>query len=329
MNILVTGGKGFLGSSIVHRLLELGHKVETLSRSADSEKNSDVKHHQLDLSKKVLNFKQFEGIECIFHTAAKAGIDGRYNDYYTANYLGTKNILRLAKDIGVKYFIYTSSPSVVFSGKPISGGNEKLSYVSNRISPYSHTKALAEEAVLHANNNNTLLSTSLRPHLIWGENDPHLLPKVIARHRKGKLKIVGEGNNQVDLTHVDNVVHAHILAFDALVEGSPLGGKSYFISQNEPVKLWDWLNSIFKSLNLDTIPNRISFPKAYCAGAFAEFLWKILRLKGDLPMSRFVACQLAHDHWFSTESAKADFGYEPIISMSEAMKKTLPWLRSL
>ena len=186
MNILVTGGKGFLGSSIVHRLLELGHKVETLSRSADSEKNSDVKHHQLDLSKKVLNFKQFEGIECIFHTAAKAGIDGRYNDYYTANYLGTKNILRLAKDIGVKYFIYTSSPSVVFSGKPISGGNEKLSYVSNRVSPYSHTKALAEEAVLHANNNNTLLSTSLRPHLIWGENDPHLLPKVIARHKKRK-----------------------------------------------------------------------------------------------------------------------------------------------
>ena len=328
MKILVTGGKGFLGTSIVHRLLELGHQVETLSRSTGSKKNSTVKHHQLDLSKKVLNFEQFKGIECIFHTAAKAGIDGRYNDYYTANYLGTKNILNLAKDIGVKYFIYTSSPSVVFSGKPISDGNEKLSYVSNRVSPYSHTKALAEEAVLHANNN-TFLSTSLRPHLIWGENDPHLLPKVISRHKNRKLKIVGEGNNQVDLTHIDNVVHAHILAFDALLEGYPLGGKAYFISQNEPVKLWDWLNSIFRDLNLDPIYNRISFPKAYCAGAFLEILWKILRLKNDLPMSRFVACQLAHDHWFSTESAKSDFGYEPIISMSEAMKKTLPWLRSL
>ena len=299
-----------------------------MSRSNGSKKNSTVKHHQLDLSKKVLNFEQFKGIECIFHTAAKAGIDGRYNDYYTANYLGTKNILNLAKDIGVKYFIYTSSPSVVFSGKPISDGNEKLSYVSNRVSPYSHTKALAEEAVLHANNN-TFLSTSLRPHLIWGENDPHLLPKVISRHKNGKLKIVGGGNNQVDLTHIDNVVHAHILAFDALLEGYPLGGKAYFISQNEPVKLWDWLNSIFRDLNLDPIDNKISFPKAYCAGAFLEILWKILRLKSDLPMSRFVACQLAHDHWFSTESAKSDFGYEPIISMSEAMKKTLPWLRSL
>ena len=328
MKILVTGGKGFLGSSIVHRLLELGHQVETLSRSNGSKKISTVKHHQLDLSKKFLNLEQFKGIECIFHTAAKAGIDGRYNEYYTANYLGTKNILNLAKDIGVKYFIYTSSPSVVFSGKPISDGNEKLSYVSNRVSPYSHTKALAEEAVLHANNN-TFLSTSLRPHLIWGENDPHLLPKVISRHKKGKLKIVGGGNNQVDLTHIDNVVHAHILAFDALLGGYPLGGKAYFISQNEPVKLWDWLNSIFRDLNLDPIYNKISFPKAYCAGAFLEILWKILRLKNDLPMSRFVACQLAHDHWFSTESAKSDFGYEPIISMSEAMKKTLPWLRSL
>ena len=242
--------------------------------------------------------------------------------------MGTKNILHLAKDIGVKYFIYTSSPSVVFSGKPISDGNEKLSYVSNRVSPYSHTKALAEEAVLHANNN-TFLSTSLRPHLIWGENDPHLLPKVISRHKNGKLKIVGGGNNQVDLTHIDNVVHAHILAFDALLGGYPLGGKAYFISQNEPVKLWDWLNSIFRALNLDPIVNRISFPKAYCAGAFVEFLWKILRLNNDLPMSRFVACQLAHDHWFSTEAAKSDFGYEPIISMSEAMNRTLTWLRSL
>ena len=144
-----------------------------------------------------------------------------------------QKICELSKKIGAKYFIYTSSPSVVFSGKPIIAGNEKLEYISGRISPYSYTKALAEKMVLEANNSNDFFTTSIRPHLIWGKGDPHLLPKVIYRHKKGKLKIVGDGKNQVDLTHIDNVVHAHILAFNSLIVGKPLGGKSYFISQNE------------------------------------------------------------------------------------------------
>ena len=155
------------------------------------------------------------------------------------------------------------------------------------------------------------------------------MPKVINRHKTGKLKIIGNGLNKVDLTHIDNVVHAHILALNALSNGMPIGGRAYFISQNEPVLLWNWLNSIFQSLGLDAIKSNLGFPKAYLAGIFAEFLWKVLPMKSDLPMSRFVACQLAHDHWFSTEAAKRDFAYEPILSMQEALDKTMPWLKTL
>ena len=329
MKILVTGGKGFLGSAITKKLINDGHEVETLSRSISRIKDYNIKHHQIDISKKTSTNINFKGIDCIFHVAAKAGIEGSFRDYYTINYLGTKHILDIAKNSGIKYFIYTSSPSVVFTGKPIIGGTENMSLVSNRLSSYSFTKALAEQAVLDSNNNSQLSTISLRPHLIWGRNDPHLLPKVITRHKKGKLKIVGDGKNQVDLTHIDNVVHAHILAFYALTSGKPLGGKSYFISQNEPVILWEWLNYIFESLKLEPLHNKISFPKAYFAGAVLEIFWKIFNLKADLPMSRFVACQLAHDHWFSTKAAKTDFDYEPIISMNEAMEKTIPWLKSL
>jgi nucleoside-diphosphate-sugar epimerase len=165
--------------------------------------------------------------------------------------------------------------------------------------------------------------------LVWGEGDPHLLPKVINRHKAGKLKIVGDGMNRVDLTHIDNVVHAHIKALNALVSGHPVSGKSYFISQNEPVKLWEWLNSLFELLNLKPLEQKISFSKAYATGALLENLWRFSFIKSEVPMTRFIACQLAHDHWFSTRQANLGFGYEPILSMDEAMNKTIPWLKTI
>ena len=170
---------------------------------------------------------------------------------------------------------------------------------------------------------------ALRPHLIWGTHDPHLLPRVIAKHRQGKLKKVGEGANRVDLTHVDNVVHAHICAFRSMLANPALGGKAYFISQNEPVNLWDWLNDIFKMLELPQLDKTISYKNAYRIGWLMENVWELLPLISDPPMTRFVASQLAHDHWFCCGAAKQDLQYEPLINMAEAMKKTIPWLKTL
>jgi nucleoside-diphosphate-sugar epimerase len=328
MKILVTGGRGFVGKALSKKLQELGHEVETLSRSATNLDDTRFKHHPVDLTRIQEHEQLFHNVDCIFHVAAKAGVDGKYNSYYTVNYLGTKDLLKVSKKMGVKYFIYTSSPSVVFSKEPIANGKEDLPYVSNNLSPYSSTKAMAEKEVLLSND--TSFSTlALRPHLVWGEGDPHLLPKVINRHKAGKLKIVGDGMNRVDLTHIDNVVHAHIKALNALVSGHPVSGKSYFISQNEPVKLWEWLNSLFELLNLKPLEQKISFSKAYLTGAFLEKLWRFSFIKSEVPMSRFIACQLAHDHWFSTRQANLGFGYEPILSMDEAMNKTIPWLKTI
>jgi len=328
MKILVTGGRGFVGKALSIKLRELGHEVETLSRSASHIDDSQFRHHPVDLTDLLEHQQLFRNIDCIFHVAAKAGIDGKYKDYYAVNYLGTQNLLKVSKRMGVKFFIYTSSPSVVFSKKPIANGKEDLPYVSSNLSPYSLTKAMAEKEVL-LSNDSSFSTLALRPHLVWGEGDPHLLPKVINRHKAGKLRIVGEGINRVDMTHIDNVVHAHITALNALVSGSPVSGKSYFISQNEPVKLWEWLNSLFELLSLKPLEQKISFPKAYVTGAVLEKLWRILFLKSEVPMTRFIACQLAHDHWFSTRQANLDFGYEPILSMDEALNKTIPWLKTI
>ena len=332
MKILVTGGLGFIGFRIVEKLIEQGHEVHALGRTSvpPPEKRIDGLHyHCHDLSVSVLSKGWFQGTETVFHVAAKAGVGGRFQEYLHANLTSTEKLLAAAKQAQVKRLIYTSTPSVVFSKFPICNGDESLPYSSENFSPYATTKAWAEKAVLSANDRSGMQTVALRPHLVWGAGDPHLLPRVIARHKAGKFKVVGDGKNQVDLTHVDNVVHAHLCALQAMVSEPSLGGKAYFIGQEEPVCLWEWLNLIFAKIGLPALEKNVAFKTAYQLGSLIEKVWSTLHLKSDPPMTRFVACQLAQDHWFSSRAARNDLNYRPILSMDQAMEKTLPWLQSL
>ena len=332
MKILVTGGLGFIGFRLVQNLIDQGHEVHALGRTQKPPKAKEIHglhYHPHDLSTSVLSADWFLGTDTIFHVAAKAGMGGNFTEYLQANLVSTEKLLVAAKQAKVKRFIYTSTPSVVFSKHPICNGTESLPYSTENFSPYATTKAWAEKAVLLADNKSGMRTIALRPHLVWGAGDPHLLPRVIARHQAGKFKIVGNAKNKVDLTHVDNVVHAHLCALESMQVNASLGGKAYFIGQNEPVFLWEWLNHIFTELGLPTLEKAVPFKTAYHLGFMIEKLWGALRIKSDPPMTRFVACQLAQDHWFSSEAAQKDLGYQPILSMDQALEKTLPWLRSL
>ncbi|MFP6887519.1 MAG: NAD-dependent epimerase/dehydratase family protein, partial [Opitutales bacterium] len=194
---------------------------------------------------------------------------------------------------------------------------------------YAHTKAESEREVLAANGKDGLKTIALRPHLVWGPGDPHLLSKVVNRHKAGKLRIVGDGQNRMDLTHVENVAHAHLLTLDALASGRHPGGKAYFISQGDPIALWPWLSELFVRLDLPPLNKKASFRTAYSAGFLLECTWTLLQLSGEPPMTRFVATQLAEDHWFSIEAARRDLGYEPIISMEEGLRETVEWLKKV
>ena len=331
MKILVSGGTGFVGTAVTESLLALGHEVHTIGRSTPSfcDKTKNRYHHTFDLTKDDLPKSLMSGTEIFFHIAAKAGVWGSYSQFFSANVTATRKILTACQSYHIPKLIYTSTPSVVFSQKPISNGTEALPYVQNGFSPYAKTKSIAEKEVLKAHMPGKLQTIALRPHLVWGKGDPHLLPRVIQRHRAGKLKIIGDGTNMVDLTHIDNVAHAHICAMQAMLKNENLGGKPYFISQDEPVYLWDWLNQLFQLLELPPLSQSLNFKTAFLIGSGLESLWSLLNLKNEPPMTRFVACQLAHDHWFSIKSAERDILYKPVKKMNQAMDETLPWLQSL
>lgn len=330
--VLVTGVSGFVGLKLAQRLLAQGCQVSGICRKKrpDLEKLG-IQMIYADLADAIAIRAACEGKSTVFHVAAKVGIWGRYQDFHAANVEGTQAVINGCRDFAVAKLIYTSTPSVVFNGRSLAGHDESLPYGTNIPCPYPTTKVIAEKAVLAAHDQapGHLKTVALRPHLIWGDGDPNLVPRVLEKARAGRLRIVGDGSNRVDLTHVDNVVDAHLLAEAALdrPENNP-DGKAYFISNGEPVQLWNWINELLESQEIPAIQGHISLANARRLGAALELVWKTLRLKGEPPMTRFVASELAKDHWFDISAAKRDLGYQPRITMAEGMKRLLENLKS-
>ncbi|MGF1448705.1 MAG: NAD-dependent epimerase/dehydratase family protein [Opitutales bacterium] len=330
MNVLVTGGNGFLGGRIVDRLLERGYRVRSFQRSlAPSLAAKGVEVHAGDLADLDSVLAACEGMEAVFHVAAKAGVWGPRADYLAANLTGTENVVRACQQQGVRGLIHTSTPSVVFSGESFEGADESLPYGTNFLCHYAETKAAAEKSALQAHAPGQLAVCALRPHLIYGPGDPQLLPRVLTRARAGRLRRVGEGTNRVDITHVANATHAHLCAFDALENNGPAGGQAYFISDGQPVVLWAWIDQVLERCGLPRIQKSMTMAKAYKAGQAMEWLWRNLPLSGEPPMTRFVAVELAKSHWYSIAAARRDLGYAPVLAPDPALAETIAWLKSL
>lgn len=325
---LVTGGTGFLGRRLVERLLAQGRTVTVFSRTrAPDLESRGVRFLQGSLENANAIRHACEGIDTVFHVAARVGVWGPYDDFYRINVLGTRALLQGCRLQGVARFIHTSTPSVVYNGSPLAGADESLPLTTDCPSAYPLTKAIAEREVLAAHSP-TLRTVALRPHLIWGVGDPHLVPRVLARARAGRLRIVGKGDNRVDMVHVENAVDAH-LAAEAALSAAPetVGGRAYFITNDEPVVLWSWINDLLAALGEPRVTRHISLATARTVGFACELAWRTLPLRGDPPMTRFIADELAKDHWFSPAAARRDLGYVPRISMAAGTQELVASLR--
>jgi len=321
---LVTGGGGFLGGAIVRKLLERGDTVRSFSRGDYPELGKlGVEQIKGDLSDPAGIEKACIGMDIVFHVAAKAGVWGNYDDYYQANTVGTENVIQacLTKDIDT--LIYTSSPSVIFDGSDMAGVNESVPYPEHYHAFYPQTKAKAERRVIKAAAEG-LKTVSLRPHLIWGPGDLHFAPRILARAKK--LRIVGDGTNKVDTIYIDNAADAHLQAADRLLESDDISGRVYFISQDEPINLWEMINAILHAGGKPPVTRHISQKTARRAGAFLEFIYRTLRLPGEPRMTKFLAAELGTSHWFDISAAKRDFDYKPAVSTEAGLKKLAEWL---
>jgi nucleoside-diphosphate-sugar epimerase len=324
---LVTGGGGFLGRYIVEMLVARGERVRSFSRARYGELSAlGVEQHAGDLRDAVAVSAACEGMDVVYHVAAVAGIWGAWSHYYGINTLGTLNVLDACRRHDVKKLIYTSSPSVTFDGRDQCGVDESAPYPTRWLCHYPHTKAIAEQEVLSASGRDGLLTCALRPHLIWGPRDQHLIPRLVERARRGRLRRVGDGHNLIDMIYVENAAAAHLQAADVLAPGSPVAGRAYFISQGEPVNCWKWIDEILALAGLPPVRKSISAKAAWRVGAAAEAVYRLLRLRREPPMTRFLAAQLGTSHYFDISRARQDFGYEPRVSTAEGMRRLQTWL---
>lgn len=323
MKILVTGGGGFLGQKLCEGLVARGHHVSSFNRGLYPTLDAmGVEQVQGDLADRSAVVAAAQGCDAIFHNAAKAGAWGSYDSYHRANVMGTGNVLAACREHGIGQLVYTSTPSVTHRAtRPVEGGTaDDVPYGENLKAPYAATKQIAEKIVLAANDEN-LATIALRPRLIWGPGDNQLLPRIVERAKAGRLALVGDGQNMVDSTYVDNAAEAHFDAFDHLAVGSACAGRAYFISNGEPWPMEDLVNGLLRAAGAPEVHRHIPLRVAYALGAVAEGVWPLLRLKGEPPMTRFLAEQLATTHWYSMAPARRDFGYVPKLSMQQGMQR--------
>lgn len=324
MRVLVTGGSGFLGRYLVEQLLERGDQVRVLCRHPDPALEAlGVDVVQGDVADKAAVLLATCGVERVFHVAAKVGFWGRYADFHRTNVTGTRHVIDACLDNGVQRLIYTSSPSVTMNNVDIHNGDESLPYPAHYHSHYSATKAEAERYVLAANGRNGLVTTAIRPHLILGPRDNHLIPRLLDKARRGRLRQIGPGTNKVSVVYVENAAHAHLLAADS----DNVGGKAYFINEAEPLLLWPWINSMLVRLDLKPARRKVPFTLAFQAGRVFEWLHRLLPFLGEPLVTRFLAAELYRNHYFSTRNAEQDFGYHPRVNFADAEAITLDWFR--
>ncbi len=324
MRILVTGGTGFLGQHLVRRLLTHGHQVQMMGRNMAVAKaliDLGAIPFIADLRDQSAVMRACQNIDVVYHVGALSAPWGKRSDFYAINVGGIEAVIMGCRTHEVRRLIYVSSPSVVFDGRDQHCVTEDVPYPYRFASIYSLTKKLGEDRV-NAVSAQELETVILRPKAIFGPGDQALLPRLISAAQQGRLPQIGNGRNLVDLTYVENVVHALILALDA----QTAAGKTYTITNDEHVPLWNVIRYVLQRLALPTRLRKVSLATVLAAAGLMELR---ATLSGKEPLlTRYSAAILARTQTYDIRAAKRDLGYAPIISVAEGVERTLEALQA-
>ena len=327
---VVTGSSGFVGKHLTSRLASQGQAVVALDvvTGAPAE---NVIPTRADLRDKAALDSAVEGADVVYHVASR--VQTRHtgaDEVFAINVGGTRNLLAACRDKGVKKLVYVSSASVVYDGKDVENGDERLPYPSSFHAPYAKTKAQAEEEVLAANGKGGVLTCAIRPHVIFGPGDTRFLPAILGRAKSGKLKAyVGSAEKLSDFTYVDNLVDGLLLAADKLVEGGPAAGQAYFVTNGEPMAFWEFVGRVLDGIGHPRPKVQVPYPIAYGAAAVREWLDAVRGIPtSEESLTRFAIRYLTTHHYFSHAKATRELGYRANVDLREGIARTIAALRA-
>lgn len=323
MKALITGATGFLGGALTHRLHGMGWEVTALGRNPaklNELEDAGMNPIRADISKKSELTEVFKGQEIVFHCAALPSPWGNFEKFYQANVIGTRNVVQACLENKVKRLMYVSTPSIYFDYNSRVGVKED-DPLPEPISHYARTKLLAEEEV-DKGSAQGLAVVSIRPRAIFGEGDTVIFPRLIPRLRSGRLPILGDGENIVDLTYIQNVVDALLLCAE-----SPKNtlGKKYSISNGEPIKIWKLIERICDELGYPHPSRKVSYKTANTVASALEFIYSLIPYSPEPPLTRLSVSMMANSSTVDISAAKNELGYQPKVSIEAGVGRFLKW----
>ena len=323
MQVLVTGGTGFLGGHLVERLVRRGDKVRVLVRSTSDLtllRALGVELATGDITDAASVKIAASGVDAVFHSAALASDYGPAGKFRRMNVEGTQNVIDACRDERVPRLIHVSTQSVVFAFDDHLGTDESHPIPARHRDPYSATKAEAERRVLAAHQG-ALFTTAIRPHIIWGPRDTTFLPRIEALARRNQLILVDDGRQQVSLSYVDNVVDALLLG----AERDGAGGEAFFVVDREPVGMRRFITSLCEATGVPGLKGSVPYGVAFAAGTMIEGIWKLLGKETPPPISRYGVAVIGRNMVFKWEKAHRLLGYSPAVDFEEGMRRIAAW----
>ncbi len=317
MRVLITGGRGLLGSAVVQEIQKAGHECVIVQRNPSG--IPGVQEFLDDLTAPRNCEQWLVGVDAVVHLAAKVGIFGSYQEFFEANVRATRMLLETAKSHGVQRFIYASSPSVAHTGRALIGVGAQKAEPAGVRGAYSQTKALAELDVLAANSAE-FSTLALRPHLVWGPGDTQLIERIVERARSGRLFFIDGGYALIDTTYVTNAAQAFASALAAAPEAF---GRALMVTNGEPRTVRETLRRITQAAGVQAPSRSIPFHIAMAAGHVAEFAWR--NRASEPPLTSFLVEQLATAHWFDIEETKKLLNWSPSISLDQGFLELSKW----
>ncbi len=322
---LVTGGAGFLGRNLVAALREKGCPVTVLDTAAQAEPLQGVRWFQGDVRSYADVLAASEGVDTVFHTAAviEALTHARRSVARTIeaiNVGGTQNVIRAARQSGVRRLVHTGSIVASFCMNA-AGGDESAPYSRSR-DLYTSTKIAGERAVLDANGADGLLTCVIRPGGIYGPGERLTYGRLVRALKMGvPLVVFGDGRARLDYVYIDNLIDAQLRAAERLVEGSPVCGEAYFVSDESPINAGQFSIELVKNMGLQPPQIRVPDAVARAMGAAMERVYQALGVGKPLfTVANVKLCDI--DHYFSIEKAKRHLGYRPLVDTEEGLRRT-------
>lgn len=326
MKILLTGATGGLGFRTLERLIE-NPKIEKVIatgrviRPTHFVENSKINYLLGDLENVDFVAELVEKVDYIIHAAALSSPWGKYVEFEKANVITMKNLINAAKKHHIKRFVYVSTPSLYFNGKDRFDVKESDPLPAAFVNAYSKTKREAEVAL----EKSKIPYVTLRPRALIGRGDTIIMPRLIRAFEEGKLKIIGDGKNIVDLTSLANVADSIELS---LFVGDTGLNQIYNITNGEPVKLWETIEKVLLMLGSEMNKKKVPY-------SIVKMLSQIMELKAKVTnyqeptLTTYGVGILAKSFTMDISKAKTLLGYSPKVSTDEAIDEFVSWYREV